>query len=97
MAVLHVSRPTVYTRFNHWQTGGLAGLANAAGQGRRPMLDTADEALVVQAVRANRQQLTNVAVTLRLELAKDFSTSMLRRFLGQHVASFSRPARCAVF
>ena len=33
MAVLHVSRPTVYTWFNRWERGGLAGLANAAGQG----------------------------------------------------------------
>gem|GEM_PF-5715956 len=45
----------MYTWFNRWQTGGLAGLANAAGQSRRPLLDTADEALVAQAVRANRQ------------------------------------------
>ena len=31
MAVLNVSRPTVYTWFNRWERGGLAGLANAAG------------------------------------------------------------------
>ena len=31
MAVLQVSRPTVYTWFNRWESGGRAGLANAAG------------------------------------------------------------------
>ncbi|WP_188563948.1 helix-turn-helix domain-containing protein [Hymenobacter frigidus] len=81
MAVLNVSRPTVYTWFNRWERGGLAGLANAAGQGRRPILGAADEAPVVAAVRANRQQLKEVAVTLRQELAKDFSARTLRRFL----------------
>ena len=81
----------MYTWFNRWQTGGLAGSANAAGQGRRPLLDTADEALVAQAVRANRQQLKDVAATLRQDLAKDLSACMLRRFLksvgGPGVAS----------
>ena len=81
MAMLQVSRPTVYTWFNRWERGGLAGLANAAGQGRHPILGAADAAPVAAAVRANRQQLREVAVTLRQELAKDFSARTLRRFL----------------
>jgi len=85
MAVLQVSRPTVYTWFNRWQTGGLAGLANAAGQGRRPILSAADAEPVAAAVRANRQQLKDVAATLRQELAKNFSARTLRRFLKSMV------------
>ena len=81
MAVLQVSRPTVYTWFNRWEAGGLAGLANAAGQGRRPILGTTDEGAVLAAVRTNRQQLKQVTATLRQELAKDFSPRTLRRFL----------------
>ena len=81
MAVLQVSRPTVYTWFNRWERGGLAGLANAAGQGRHPILSAADAESVAAAVRANRQQLREVAVTLRQELAKDFSARTLRHFL----------------
>ena len=81
MAVLQVRRPTVYTWFNRWERGGLAGLANAAGQGRHPILGAADAAPVAAAVRANRQQIKEVAVTLRQELAKDFSARTLRRFL----------------
>jgi transposase len=68
MAVLQVSRPRVYTWFNRWEEGGLAGLANAAGQGRRPILTAADEGPVAAAVRANRQQLKDVTATLRQEL-----------------------------
>jgi len=81
MAVLDVSRQTVYSWFNRWEQGGLAGLANAAGQGRRPILTPTDEAAVAAAVRANRQQLKDVTATLRQELAKDLSARTLRRFL----------------
>jgi len=79
--VLAVSRRTVYTGFNRWQTGGLADLANAAGQGRRPILGAADEASVAAAVRANRQQPKEVSATLRQELGKNFSPRTWRRFL----------------
>ncbi|MGI4864664.1 MAG: helix-turn-helix domain-containing protein [Janthinobacterium lividum] len=85
MAVLDVSRQTVYSWFNRWEEGGLAGLANAAGQGRRPILIAADEVSVAAAVRANRQQLKDVTATLRQELAKDFSPRTLRRFLKSAV------------
>lgn len=81
MAVLQVSRPTVYSWFKRWEEGGLAGLANAVGQGRRPILNAADEEPVAAAVRANRQQLKDVTATLRQELAKDCSPRTLRRFL----------------
>ena len=54
MAVLQVNRPTVYTWVNRWQTGSLADFANAVGQGRRPILDTADATPVAVVVRANR-------------------------------------------
>ena len=78
---LDVSSRTIYTWFNRWEAGGLAGLANAAGQGRRPILSAADEESVLAAVRTNRQQLKEVTATLRQELAKDFSPRTLRRFL----------------
>ncbi len=81
MAVLDVSRQTVYAWFNRWKECGLVGLANAPGQGRRPLLNAADEAPVAAAVRANRQQLKDVTASLRQELAKDFSPRTLRRFL----------------
>ena len=57
LAVLQVSRPTFYTWFSRWQTGGLAGLAHVARQGRRPILGAANADPVAAVVRANRQQL----------------------------------------
>ena len=84
---LGVSSRTIYTWFNRWEAGGLAGLANATGQGRRPVLTAADEVLVLAAVRTNRQQLKEVTITLRQELGKDFSPRTLRRFLKSVVGS----------
>ena len=81
MAMLQVSRPTVYVWFNLWESVGLAGLTNTAGQDRRPIRTAADQAPIVAAVRANRQQIRDVTATLRQELAKDYSVRMLRRFL----------------
>ena len=78
---LGVSSRTVYTWFNRWEAGGLAGLANAAGQGRRPILSAADEEPVLAAVRTNRQHLQEVSATLRQELGKNFSPRTWRRFL----------------
>ena len=78
---LGVNSRTVYTWFDRGERGGLAGLANAAGQGRRPILSAADEEPVLATVRTNRQQLQEVTATLRQELAKDFSPRTLRRFL----------------
>ena len=87
--VLGVSRGTVYAWFDRWETAGLAGLANAAGQGRRPVLGAADEAPVRAAVEANRQQLKDVTATLRQELNKSFSASTLRRFVKKNLGGAS--------
>lgn len=86
MAVLDVSRLTVYAWFTRWETGGLAGLANAAGQGRPPVLTEADRPAVQAAVQANRQQLKEVTAVLRQELDKAFSPKTLKRFLKSLVA-----------
>ena len=80
-ALLGVSQTTVYSWFNRWERGGLAGLANAKGQGRRAILQAADCEQVKAAVRDNRQQLKDVTAALRQELAKSFSPLTLKRFL----------------
>ena len=81
MQVLYVMVPTVYAWFNRWETGDLAGLANAPGQGRPPVPTDDDEQPRRAAVRENRQQLKEVTVSLRQELNKNFSTTTLKRFL----------------
>ena len=85
---LGVSSRTVYTWFDRGERGGLAGLTNVAGQGRRSILAAA-AAQVLAAARANRQQLKEVTATLRQELAKDFLARTLRRFLTSVTGSGS--------
>ena len=80
-ALLDVSQGTVYSWFTRWERGGLAGLANAKGQGRPAILQPADQQRVEAAVRANRQQLKDVTAVLRQELRKEFSALTLKRFL----------------
>ena len=82
-ALLDVGQGTVYGWFNRWERGGLAGLANAKGQGRSTILQPADQQRVAAAVRANRQQLKDVTAVLRQELRKDFSPLTLKRFLNR--------------
>ena len=87
-----MSRVTVYAWFERWETGGLAGRANATGQGRKPTLTLADEAPVRAAVEANRPQLKDVTATLRQELDKSFSPTTLRRFLKSLVGASAASA-----
>ena len=87
MQVLDVRRATVCAWFTRWETGGLAGLANAAGQGRPPVPTAADEPQVLAAVRANRQQDNEVTAPLRPELNNDCSPRPWKRFLKSVVGA----------
>ena len=88
-ALLQVSQVTVYGWFNRWERGGLAGLANAKGQGRLAILQATDRERVEATVRANHQQIKHMTTAVRQELAKSFSPLTLKRFLkrvGQKAA-----------
>ena len=80
-ALLDVGQGTVYGWFNRWKRGGLAGLANAKGQGRPAILQPAEQERVMVAVCANRQQIKDMTAVLRQELGKDFSALTRKRFL----------------
>ena len=80
MAVLGVSRTTVFAWFERGETGGLAGLANVPGQGPTPVLTAANEQPVRQAVEQNRQKIKALVTTLCQELNKKFSPKTLKRF-----------------
>lgn len=84
--IFQVSRLTIATWLNRWEQNGLAGLCNAKGQGRKPILSAQDAAQVQAQVRENRQQLKQATSPLKQELAKEFSTKTLKRFLKSLVA-----------
>ncbi|QHW01101.1 helix-turn-helix domain-containing protein [Spirosoma endbachense] len=76
-----VSRLTIYNWLDAWEQQGLRGLYNQPGQGRKPILTSADEALVNQHVSAHAQQLKAARQVLRQELNREFSHKTLQRFL----------------
>jgi hypothetical protein len=83
------SRLTIYHWLDAWEKHGLRGLYNQPGQGRKPILTPADEALVSQQVAANAQQLKAARQALRQELQREFSHKTLQRFLKSVVGSGS--------
>lgn len=69
-----------------------AGLYNQPGQGRKPILTPADEALINQQVSAHVQPLKTARQALRQELNREFSHKTLQRFL-KSVARIQRGVR----
>jgi len=87
-AQLGCCEPVVNTWVGRYQAQGLAGLANKPGQGRKSILhrDT-DLAAVREAVKKNRQRLSQAKAELEEQLGKEFSTLTLKRFLKKTVAA----------
>ena len=82
--------PVVNTWVKRYQAQGLAGLANKPGQGRKSILHRdSDLAAVREAVRNNRQRLSQARAELEQELGKEFSVLTLKRFLKKTVAATS--------
>jgi transposase len=79
--IFSVSLATVSNWFTAWETKGIIGLRNQAGQGRKAILEKADLPLIKEKVQANPQHLKAVRQELKAELAKDFSQKTLKRFL----------------
>jgi transposase len=81
--IFDVSLGTISNWFTNWETKGIVGLRNQAGQGRKTILKVADLPLVKEKVQANPQHLKAVREELKAELAKDFSQKTLTRFLKE--------------
>ena len=79
--IFSVSHATISNWLTAWETNGIVGLRNQAGQGRKAILTATDFALVKTKVQLNPQHLKAVRTDLKAELAKDFSEKTLKRFL----------------
>ncbi len=80
-AIFGVTHATISNWLTTWQTKGIAGLRNQAGQGRKAILKQTDLALVKAKVQHNPQHLKAVRDELKAELKREFSDKTLRRFL----------------
>lgn len=87
-AQLGCCEPIVNTWLKRYQAAGLAGLATKKGQGRKSILQRdSDLAAVREAVKNNRQRISQAKAELTETLGKEFSTLTLKRFLKKTVAA----------
>lgn len=84
--VLDLSPITIYGWLKRWEQGGIVGLRDKVGRGRKPILSPRDLAQVKRCVQENAQQLRLVRGHLKAELERDFSEKTLRRYLKNLVA-----------
>jgi transposase len=85
-AVFPVSQMTIYNWLRRWERGGISGLKDSAGRGRKPILQAVDLPQVKARVQENARQLKIARQRLKEELGREFSEKTLRRFLKSLVA-----------
>ena len=80
--ILKVSEPSVNTWLDRYETEGIMGLFTKKGRGRKPILNVeTDEGVVRDAIKVERQRLTETQAIIAKKLDKEFSTKTLKVFL----------------
>ena len=79
--IFRVSEISIYSWFKRWETGGICGIRDRAGRGRKLILQAADLGQIKRQVQENAQQLKIAREKLKAELKREFSTKTLKRFL----------------
>lgn len=90
--IFRVSEISLYSWFKRWEAGGIVGLRDKQGRGRKAILQPEDLAQVKQRVQENTQQLKIAREKLKEELGREFSTKTLKRFLKSLIADTSAGA-----
>ena len=85
--VFQVSEICVYSWFKRWEAGGIVGLRDKAGRGRKPILRAEDLSIIKEKVQENAQRLKVARAHLKEELGREFSTKTLKRFLKSLTAA----------
>jgi transposase len=84
--IFRVSEISIYSWFKRWEAGGIIGLRDKEGRGRKPILQAEDLAQIKQTVQENAQRLRIARSKLKEELGREFSTKTLKRFLKSLIA-----------
>lgn len=75
---------TIYSWFDAWEKGGICGLMNKPGRGRKPILSLQNPKhieSVKTAVRKNAQSVKRMAAELEIALEREMSVDTVKRFL----------------
>lgn len=84
-----VSKITIYSWFDRWEKGGIVGLMNQPGQGRKPILSLQNPEHVKSVRRAvgkNAQSVKAVVAELETALDEKMSVDTVKRFLKNLVS-----------
>lgn len=84
--IFHVSEICVYGWLKRWEKGGIVGLRDKAGRGRKAILQAEDLGIIKEKVQENAQRLKIARQKLKEELGREFSTKTLKRFLKSLIA-----------
>jgi transposase len=80
--ILKMSEPSVNTWLDRYESEGIMGLFTKKGRGRKPILNIeTDEAVVRDAIKVERQRLSETQTIIAQKLNKEFSTKTLKIFL----------------
>jgi transposase len=80
--ILKMSEPSVNTWLNRYESEGILGLQTKKGRGRKPILNVETDAEAVkEAIKVERQRLTQTQNSISEQLNKEFSVKTLKRFL----------------
>ena len=93
--IFRVSDISVYNWFRRWEKGGIVGLRDKEGRGRKPILMPQDLPQIKKQVQENAQRLKIARQKLKEELGREFSTKTLKRFLRSLIAGKGK--RVSVF
>lgn len=77
---------TVNVWLKRYEQGGIKGLRNLLGRGRKPILDEVDLGKVRAVVAEHRQKLSVAREELEQVLGKSFSQDTLKRFIKKTLA-----------
>ena len=78
---LDVVTPSVFNWTQRYAKGGINGLKTKPGQGRKPIMDCSDEALVREAVSRERQSVKSAKALWENASGKTASDITFKRFL----------------
>jgi transposase len=90
--IFRVSDISIYSWFKRWEAGGICGIRDKAGRGRKPILQAADLWQIKRQVQENAQRLKIAREKLKAELGREFSTKTLKRFLKSLTADIKDAA-----
>jgi len=85
-----VSKITIYGWFDRWNAGGIRGLMDKPGRGRKPILSLQNPTHIEQvrsAVRKNAQSIKAMVAQLETSLETEMSVDTLKRFLKNLVST----------